>query len=1469
MIRNYVITVGALAGAVFFGTYIYFQRDVQLHDPFVENETAFKLPKRDRIDLAMKHEFDKTHDPKLGYIPKERLREARDFMNEKVAARKKSGISAKAMTLAWTERGPNNVGGRTRALAWDPNDIDNTKVWAGAVTGGLWYNDDVTDNASEWQAVNDAMENLSISAITFDPNTTTTMYIGTGEGHQIGSTRGDGVFKSTDGGTTWTQLTAANGFYATDEDFHYVNDITVVDEAGSSVLYVGTQTSVSDYENSDYATSGENGLWRSEDGGVTFTQVLPNYDGGSEPFGVADIEVNSSGRIYVGTAVSNGGGRILYSDDDGSSWTETYDFGTDGRVELATAPSDDDIVYAIGVDGIDVADIIKSANATSTFTWSTLSRPAYKDQSTCTNSTDDFCRGQAWYDLIMVVHPTNSSIVVMGGIDLYKTTNGGTSFGLISYWTGGCDTEVHADQHAIAFNPNDVDAAIFGNDGGVYYSSDVGSASNPTISARNNGYNVTQFYGTAIHPTSGTDYYLAGAQDNGSQQFSSAGVNSTVEVSGGDGAFCNIDQNQSSYQWTQYVYNTYYRSTDGGSSFSGQINLGSSNGRFINPSRYDNTQNIMYMCYDADTYLRWSNPQSGSTTTSVAVGEFDGEQVSAITVSPNTSNRVFFGTGGSGVFIVDNANSGSSKTGTGDITDITGSNFPSAAYVSNIEVETGDDNHILAVFSNYGVTSIFETTDGGSTWTSVEGDLPDMPVRWAVFHPQDAKRVFLATDLGVWSTDNLNGASTFWEPSTEDGLPNVRTDMLLYRTSDYEMVAATHGRGLFTADITISTASTPEISFADAGIYFTEATANSSSCRNYTDLTVTLEIAQAPSGQADVSVNVNGGSTTATEYSDYEFIGSQSVSFPDGDGSDQSVTIRIYDDTELESLEQIELSFSISGTTDAVSASDNTTHTIKINDNDVAPVNNADEFEIWSESFDSPTGWTTVGSTKSGGSKSAWLIGQGCGQTITGTTRLVGQITAGGSAACDYVKDGSADGIIIYKTVNAADYHDMRVEFNWMAQGEVGQDYGSLLYSTDGGGSWTVVGSELSGTGYTINSADQALPTSLDGTSFLLGWRWLDDNDATQVQPALAVDNIIVYGQTNGDGVADAVSDSDDQYLGPFEEVYFRDGVGEIIARIENTSGHDYGCTTVSVDRDGTGTSEFWSTDADQFLMNKTVFVTPTTNNVSGTYTITLYYTEAEVNGWLAATSNTVNDLTLAKTAVAINTINSSSPIDYDPEVGTGNVVENFGTDYAITASFTTGFSGIGAGNPGAVPLPLTLLTFNAKTEGDDVKLTWVSSLEENTDVIEIEHSIDGLEFYKIGDVDAAGNSNEPKQYSFIHKGVSYGQHYYRLKTIDNDDSFEYSWVVNAFQNKSIFDIISISPQPASEFITINYASDNDEQTEILILNLLGRLVYEGRMPTYQGVNSKRIDLGNLKNGVYILSVTNKGRVNSRRIVIQ
>lgn len=375
-------------------------------------------------------------------------------------------------------------------------------------------------------------------------------------------------------------------------------------------------------------------------------------------------------------------------------------------------------------------------------------------------------------------------------------------------------------------------------------------------------YVTGQFYSCALHPTAFTNYCLAGTQDNGSHQFTSGTLQNTTEVTGGDGGFCHIDQDQPQFQWTSYVYNDYYTSTDGGSSWT---NYTSGGGLFINPTDYDDANNKMYCARNANQYLRWDDPQTGGTFTTVAAASFGGT-VTAVKVSPNTSNRVFFGANGD-VFRVDNAH-----TGAPTITNISTASLP-AAYLTCVEVETGNDNHILLTYSNYGVNSVWETTNGGTLWTSVEGNLPDMPIRWALFNPNNNDQAVIATELGVWSTDNLNGGSTNWGASNT-GLANVRVDMLQVRTSDKLMIAATHGRGVFSSDVfTTPTAlfSADQVTvYTGIPINFTSSSYRGTSWSwNFGDAgTSTAENpshAYGSPGVYNVTLTINAGASTLTK----------------------------------------------------------------------------------------------------------------------------------------------------------------------------------------------------------------------------------------------------------------------------------------------------------------------------------------------------------------------------------------------------------------------------------------------------------------------------------------------------------------------------------------------------------------------------------------------------------------------------
>lgn len=1153
-------------------------------------------------------------------------------------------------------------------------------------------------------------------------------------------------------------------------------------------------------------------------------------------------------------------------------------------MELACAPSDADIVYAIAADGSNVGWMAKTSvgDQASPTTWSTITAPKYKSQGTCVNSTSDFTRGQAWYDLIMAVHPTNSSSLMIGGIDLYRTTDGGSSFDLVSYWTGGCDTEVHADQHAIVFNPNSVNQVIYGNDGGVYYSSDA-TASDPTISARNNGYNVTQFYGAAIHPTSGTDHFLAGAQDNGSQSFTSSGMNSTTEVSGGDGAYCNIDQDEPTYQWTQYVYNSFFRSTDGGSSFSSISEFGSSSGRFINPSRYDDTNNIMYAAASTNQYLRWSNAQTGSTGTFVSVSSLGGGQISAIIVSPNTSNRLFVGTGasttggtpGGKVYVIDNAHSGSSVSAT----DISDSNFPSNGYVSCVEVENGDDNHILVTFSNYGVSSIWETTDGGTNWSEVEGDLPDMPVRWALFHPLDNTAAIIATELGVWTTNTLNGASTSWGPSNS-GLSNVRTDMLQLRSSDNEVIAATHGRGLFSSSSFASAPTTnPLISFQSATTSDTEtseAAAGIGDCRPYKDHTITMNIANAPSGAATVPLS-SGAGTTSSEWDDFVFTTnsdftsggkSSALTFANGVTTDKTFTIRVYDDATVESSEVIELEFSIAGTTDAAKAATKIVHTFTVTDNDEVP-SFAGTATLLSEDFEGgalPSGWSTSEVITSAND---WRIGTL--NLLNGSYSAYVNWGSGGSPE-NYKDTDDAQTYLITPQIDATNYSDMTFSFNYQCNGEFSSstywDYGLIAYSTDGT-NFTQLGSDYFQGVTTTTAYSITIPEALEGTTFYLAFYWEDDSN-TGGQPAFVVDDVSVIA--TGTTIASSLNYTNEQYLGPNQTVlYFDDTNGELIAKIQNTSSHDYGCTSVTIDRAGTGTSEFWSATTSEYMMDKTVMITPTTNNINGTYTITLFYSSTEVSNWMTATSKSLTDLKLAKTSVAVSSITPSSSGSVTPELGASNTAAAFGTGYYITSSFSTGFSGIGAGDPGPPPVALPIEVINLKAElinKNDALISWTSMTEENTDYILIEHSTTGMQFETVGKIEAAGDSYEPIDYQFNHESINYGIHYYRLKTVDLDRQYEESRAVSVFQDKSTFELKAIYPVPAIDVVNLDFISDNNEDVTLSIIDSRGQTVLHRKLTGQLGANSSEVSCSDLQNGIYVIVLENNGRSVQKRLVV-
>lgn len=703
------------------------------------------------------HEILMTKDPKLNRVPRERLMEAKSYT--KTLLRKKTAIQ----NINWTERGPSNVSGRTRAILVDSNDPTGKTIWAAGVAGGLWKS---TDNADSWTSINDFFENLAICAIAQDPSNPDIIYFGTGEGFgNADGVRGLGIWKSDDGGDSFSHLAATN------IDFNFISvQKLVVTENGT--LLAATLGG---------ATNG--GIMRSIDEGISFTR----FQGSGNSRSAADLEIASNGDIYAALGMLGDNDGIYKSTNDGSTWSLVYaSASNESRIELATAPSNANVVYALieNRDEGGIPPIIKTTDSGDS--WSLLPTPLWYDQGSCLDLAEDWTRTQDWYNLICAVDPNDENNIIIGGVDILMSSDGGMTWNQKSHWLGFCNfPRMHADQHAIIY-----DGSLkiwFGNDGGVFLSEDGGNS----FVFRGEDFNVTQFYAVDISPNINSNEFIGGTQDNGTQSFSSSGINETVAVTRGDGGFCHIDQDNPDFQISSSQNNVACVTIDGWQSRDGTICQQLPGGLFISPMDYDDKLNILYASGSSGTISRWNDSTKlGDDIDVVNVSNLN-QIISTIRISPNVSNRIYFGDINGNIYRLDNANTGTSKTA--ELL------FQASGFPSCIEIENGNEDHILITYSNFGVTSIYESIDG-LTFNSVEGNLPDMPVCWAAFNPRDSDQALIATELGIWSTTDLNGFNTDWDP-TNANLANVRCDMIRIRESDNQMIVGTHGRGVFTASL--------------------------------------------------------------------------------------------------------------------------------------------------------------------------------------------------------------------------------------------------------------------------------------------------------------------------------------------------------------------------------------------------------------------------------------------------------------------------------------------------------------------------------------------------------------------------------------------------------------------------------------------------------------------------------------------
>ena len=1394
----------------------------------------------DDMDKAMEFELEKTRDIKLGYVPTQRLLIAKEQQKQKITKQNNIAIAASAVPgITWAERGPTNIGGRTRAIWFDLNDGTFKKVWAAGVGGGLWVTADITAASPVWVKQNDLFANIAITSFAQSSANNQDMYFGTGEGwFNTDAQRGLGIWYSGDAGVTWNQLASTNN-----ASFIFVQKM-VVDNAGN--VYACTKS----------------GLQKSTNKGVTWTNILSTSSANILPGSTsalnndaADIEIAANGDLYCSMGMVFSTGKIFRSVNGGTTWTDISPAIVAGRIELACAPSDANIVYALFHSNStnNCSDIQKYDASGGTWTAGTV--PTIIDQ----GSNSNFTRGQAWYDLIAAVDPNNASSVYIGGVDALRSDDAGLTWTQMSTWSlSGAPAftaaqNVHADQHAIIYQPGSSSVALWATDGGVFRTVNANSTvpTKPTWTNKNSTYDITQYYSVAIHPTT-TNYLMGGAQDNGTHRLTAAGLGAGTTLTGGDGGFAHIDQENGNIQISSFTNNNYVVTTDG---WSTGAQYGFAGGSFINPTDYDDAGKYLYGASSSGVYFRWTSPATNGAFQTFNPAGFPASTIRHVVVSPITSNRVYFGFSNGAVVRVDNTN-----TSTPVVTTIKSAGSP-AASVSCVAIDPSDENHVVITYSNYGSNSVLESSNalsGSPTWTNDLGNLPDMPVRWAMFDPRNSDWVILATELGIWSTDNLNAGTTDWQP-TNNGFANARVDMLQYRSTDRLLAAATHGRGMFTTNIPSS--GLPGIAFEKGLSSKAEQTTTTTGCRSYTDYTVNMLIENAPTGDATVTLDVKAGNT-ATPGIDFDFTTngnfaapSNVLTFANGSTASKTVSIRIYNDAEVEGTENFTLEYAITGATNAIRAVAPQTFSFEIKDDDLAPVPTT-----YNGSFAIGTVDATI-ATQSPfrGDLTKFRVQH----LFTAAELTAAGITGAGYMTSMKIKVTTKNSTQPYNgftiamantTATTLNFGFPGASFTQVYTGNYSSVTGDNIFAFSTPFFWNgtsnVVINFCFDNGAVTSSFDIVEATSAPLGAGIRGTCWSNGGAGSGCSLAAAFVSdarmTTTFDASSGNPVETVLNNNRSEFVGNNGLYHFYNGTN-IINKLNNSSAN-LGCVLSNVFEAG----NTWQSFSGGLRSQKVIEITPTTNS-SASYTVSLYYTAAELAG------NTPGTLRIAKTTAA-----TMAAADASNTIIATTSVSGFGTGSVFTASFT-GFSKFFLID-NSVALPVTLLSFDAALNNKIIQLNWKTSSEQNSKLFEVQKSADGTNFYTAGIVSAAGNSSSTRSYNLTDKELN-EFNYYRLKMVDLDGKYIISKTV-LIKIPDIKQNVRLINNPFHSLIEVRIARLPKEKVLNELVTIDGKRVYSNESA---GANSIRLDFSgiHLSAGSYFLRTRIDGQWYTNKVLKQ
>ncbi|MGQ1785680.1 T9SS type A sorting domain-containing protein [Saccharicrinis sp. GN24d3] len=757
----------------------------------------------------------------------------------------KSTLKSGSAAYDWSEAGPNDVGGRTRALAIDTR--NSNIVIAGGVSGGIWKS---TDQGESWQLKNSPDETYSVTSICQDTRSgqENNWYYASGEfnGNSADATgsfySGYGIYKSTDNGETWNIVYGSNTApFEWDNISDYISKIKVNPYNGDLILAAHSYGLIKLSEtDGTYSLSGELGGGNDHvycdfdidsQGNILAVLSEANFNEGSTPD-------NSPGVYYKQFNAT------AFSQIDASSTTfpSTHD-----RSVIRFAPSNTNIGYVFtNIDETNIS-FHKIDLTNNELIDRTANLPAF-------DSNNGKLGPQANYNMTLAVKPDDEDFIIIGNTSLFRSNDGFASSPTKDYsWIGGYETDGgngqytnhHADCHITIFDPNNNDAVWSGHDGGLSYVADI--TQNTTASSlmpwidKNNGYNVTQFYTIADINTADDDRYIGGTQDNGTPAFRyNTSTSGSENISSGDGGYCYLGAN---YAYVSSQNGTVIRTNydaqnfpinpfgNDGAEWSFVVPADATGQLYINPFVINpNNEEVMYYAAGENVWINKAiedifdfdnSNMSGWSAPSVL--DVPGYTVTTMAVSQSPANVLYYAayaeSGNPLVYKVENSTVDEGSLVRNDIS-INEAN--SGSYPNCIAINPRDANEIIVIFSNYNVPSIFYSSDGGVNYTQIDGNLSysvvttdptasDVSVRGAaILNWDDEKTYYISTSIGLYKTQTLNGTSTVWENVATNNLGNVVCNMVKTSDLDGKVVTATHGRGIFVGKPSSGTGFSPE-----------------------------------------------------------------------------------------------------------------------------------------------------------------------------------------------------------------------------------------------------------------------------------------------------------------------------------------------------------------------------------------------------------------------------------------------------------------------------------------------------------------------------------------------------------------------------------------------------------------------------------------------------------------------------------